>query len=162
MRALSLYQPWASLMAVGAKRIETRSWPTSYRGLVAIHAAKKWDAELRATALRKRFAACLSEGLPIEVEFNPDDLPRGCFVAVGHLHRVLSTTEHAIAIPQQDTDEFWFGDYSEGRFMWVFDEVWKLSSPVYARGQMGLWTLDEGQEEVIRALLPDGVEERYA
>jgi hypothetical protein len=40
MRALTLHQPWASLVALGAKAIETRSWPTSHRGPLAIHAAK--------------------------------------------------------------------------------------------------------------------------
>ena len=40
MKALSLTQPWATLIAVGAKRIETRSWYTAHRGLIAIHAAK--------------------------------------------------------------------------------------------------------------------------
>ena len=39
MKALSLHQPWASLIAIGAKRIETRHWTTSYRGPLAIHAA---------------------------------------------------------------------------------------------------------------------------
>jgi hypothetical protein len=41
MQALSLWQPWASLIAIGAKTIETRSWGTRYRGRIAIHAAAK-------------------------------------------------------------------------------------------------------------------------
>ena len=45
MRALSLWQPWASGIALGAKRIETRSWSTPYRVPIAIHAAKKWGGE---------------------------------------------------------------------------------------------------------------------
>lgn len=40
MKALTLWQPWASLVALGVKTIETRSWSTSYRGPLAIHAAK--------------------------------------------------------------------------------------------------------------------------
>jgi hypothetical protein len=40
MKGLTLTQPWATLIAIGAKRIETRSWSTSYRGPIAIHAAK--------------------------------------------------------------------------------------------------------------------------
>lgn len=40
MKALTLHQPWASLIAVGAKTIETRSWSTSHRGALAIHAGK--------------------------------------------------------------------------------------------------------------------------
>jgi hypothetical protein len=41
MRAISLHQPWASAVALGAKTIETRHWPTDYRGPIAIHAAKR-------------------------------------------------------------------------------------------------------------------------
>ena len=39
MKVITLTQPWATLVAIGAKRIETRSWPTRYRGPLAIHAA---------------------------------------------------------------------------------------------------------------------------
>jgi hypothetical protein len=41
MKAVSLWQPFASLIYTGAKKIETRSWPTNYRGPLAIHAARK-------------------------------------------------------------------------------------------------------------------------
>ncbi len=41
MKALSLHQPWASLIAEGMKTIETRPWATKYRGPLAIHAVKK-------------------------------------------------------------------------------------------------------------------------
>lgn len=41
MKAITLWQPWASLVAVGAKTIETRSWSTKHRGPLAIHAAAK-------------------------------------------------------------------------------------------------------------------------
>lgn len=48
MKTLTLHQPWASLIAAGVKTIETRSWSTSYRGPLAIHAGKAsvplWDA----------------------------------------------------------------------------------------------------------------------
>lgn len=42
MKALTLTQPYATLVAIGEKRLETRSWRTSYRGPLAIHAAKGW------------------------------------------------------------------------------------------------------------------------
>lgn len=41
MKALSLWQPWASLMAFGEKKIETRCWSTKFRGEMAIHATAK-------------------------------------------------------------------------------------------------------------------------
>lgn len=46
MKAITLWQPWASLIACGAKTIETRSWGTPYRGPLAIHASKRMNQEL--------------------------------------------------------------------------------------------------------------------
>jgi activating signal cointegrator 1 len=45
MKAITLWQPWASLVALGVKTIETRSWQTSHRGPLAIHAAAKKPVE---------------------------------------------------------------------------------------------------------------------
>ena len=42
-RAISLIQPWATLIVAGLKRYETRSWSTPYRGRILIHASKKLD-----------------------------------------------------------------------------------------------------------------------
>jgi len=41
MRAISLHQPWASMIARGDKTIETRYWATSYRGDLLICSTKK-------------------------------------------------------------------------------------------------------------------------
>ena len=41
MKAISLHQPWASMIASGEKTIETRNWPTSYRGELLIVSTKK-------------------------------------------------------------------------------------------------------------------------
>lgn len=46
MNTLTLHQPYASLVAVGAKSIETRTWRTDYRGPLAIHAGAKWTSQL--------------------------------------------------------------------------------------------------------------------
>lgn len=45
MKALSIQQPWAWLIAHGFKNVENRTWPTSFRGKFLIHAGKKLDAE---------------------------------------------------------------------------------------------------------------------
>lgn len=47
MKAITLYQPWATLVALGKKKIETRSWKTDYRGPLAIHVAKKFTGDQR-------------------------------------------------------------------------------------------------------------------
>lgn len=41
MKALSIKQPWASIIAHGIKDIENRTWATKYRGTIYIHASSK-------------------------------------------------------------------------------------------------------------------------
>jgi hypothetical protein len=43
LRALSVARPWAGLIIAGHKPIENRTWSTRYRGLLVIHASKRWD-----------------------------------------------------------------------------------------------------------------------
>lgn len=68
MKVLTLHQPWASLIALGVKTIETRSWSTQYRGPLAIHAAARRsepDLALHWTVLRaarERGAPCSKPG----------------------------------------------------------------------------------------------------
>lgn len=42
-RALSIRQPWASLIVTGNKLVENRVWDTRWRGTFAVHAGKRVD-----------------------------------------------------------------------------------------------------------------------
>lgn len=141
MKTLSLWQPWASLLAHGLKRVDTRSWP--YRGplpqVLAIHAAKQWDSELSAICRREPFAAALEEcGCRV-----PDPgLPLGCVVGLVRLAACVGTAEfaHGLTPSVLLTDrERAFGDYAPGRYAWVCDRFLALAEPVGARGKQGLW-----------------------
>lgn len=109
MKCISLWQPWATLMAIGAKRIETRSWPTSHRGPLAIHAAKKRPSEIPGLldAIRADWPhwseALRRDGCVLDEErklIGLGGLPYGAIVAVVHLddcfgtHRLRRMTEN--------------------------------------------------------------------
>jgi hypothetical protein len=49
--ALSLKQPWATLLVHGLKSIEVRRWPTARRGRILIHAARVSDTRAEAWSL---------------------------------------------------------------------------------------------------------------
>lgn len=96
MKALTLWQPWASLIAVGAKTIETRSWPTKHRGRIAIHAAQRSPEVMRLGPwfCTQRPAVEVGDGvLPAKwllCDMDPDDLephalPLGAIVATADL-----------------------------------------------------------------------------
>ena len=77
IKAISLWQPWASLIALGGKKIETRSWPTKYRGPLAIHASKNQPPYAQTLAdVDKTF----NQALTGKKDWNPNifkTLPRG-------------------------------------------------------------------------------------
>lgn len=64
MKAISLTQPWATLVHLGAKRVETRSWYTSYRGQLVIHAAKGYPRWARDLTETPAFQAALGRDIP--------------------------------------------------------------------------------------------------
>jgi hypothetical protein len=129
IRALTLLQPWASLIAVGAKRLETRNWCTAYRGLLAIHAGKASTEWSRAT-WRLPVVQEAMGGAGIVAE---EDLPRGCVVAVCELCDCIPILEPP-AEPERS-----FGVYTPGRFAWKLANVRPLPVPVPMRGLPGLW-----------------------
>ena len=86
MKAITTWQPWASLLARGAKKYETRSWETKYRGPIAIHAAQKpFNTDSYLDRELYPFADAL--GLPDIYSFNK--LPYGAVVAVANLVNCL-------------------------------------------------------------------------
>jgi len=132
-RAISLTQPWATLMAIDEKRVETRSWRVNYRGWVAIHAAKSFPMDCRALCYRLPFARALSE-------FNkPEDLPVGKVLAVTEIIDCQPTEEHGKHCMLHD--ERAFGDYSGGRFFIVTRGVRRLRHPIAMRGALGIWKM---------------------
>jgi hypothetical protein len=142
VRAISLWQPWASLIAVGAKRIETRSWATSYRGPLAIHAAKKWDREQKRIAVTEPFRSALARVHDIESLPGLDSvsLPLGKIVAVCRLVSCAAIRTDA-DIPGHP--EALFGDYTPGRFAWHLTNVFRLDQPIPFTGAQGFFNVPD-------------------
>jgi hypothetical protein len=139
LRAVTLTQPWASLVAVGAKRNETRSWPTTYQGPLAIHAAKGFPAWAEQTCESKPFRNVLDAvGYPWQpgMKRNRRQMPMGQIVAVGWLERVERISQNYPV----DEIEGAFGNYTPGRYAWLFSRVYRLITPIAAKGSLGLWT----------------------
>lgn len=139
MKVLTLTQPWATLVAIGAKTIETRSWRNRYRGPLLIHAAKGMPRLALETCFEHPFAEAL-KAAGIET---PADLPRGAIVAHARLIHIAPTTEVEPALLAAGRhDELAFGDYSPGRWAWRLAGVTPMPIPVPAKGSLGLWEID--------------------
>ena len=145
MKTITLTQPWATLVAIGAKKIETRSWYTAYRGPLAIHAAKgfpKWAKQFTAepvcyeAVMRRRAGAAANwfpaypTGAVIATCTLVDCMIAGSSTKVGMIGKyaaLLTPTELA------------FGDYDEGRYAWILGNVECFEHPIQAKGALGLW-----------------------
>lgn len=134
---ISLWQPYATLMACGAKSMETRSWSTRYRGPLAIHAAKRWTKEQRDLCRTQPFRSTLAAaGFR-----DPDDLPLGAIVALVDVAHVWST-DNRWAVEAVSYPESAFGDFSPGRYAWFCERIRPLSQPIPFRARQGLFEID--------------------
>ncbi|GIO08952.1 hypothetical protein J31TS6_49800 [Brevibacillus reuszeri] len=141
MKAITIHQPWATLIALGEKKFETRSWSTKYRGPIAIHAAKKVD---KVICLEEPYSSVLAKH-----GYTADNMPTGAVVATSILADCYKTNPFGLsdyvqlvsdeATKSIDGIEFAFGDYSRGRYAWEMTDVQQLPDSVPAKGQQGLW-----------------------
>lgn len=115
MKAITLWQPWASLIADGRKKIETRPRPWNYVGPVAIHAGLHVDR-----------AACARFG------YDPDTITRGAVVAIA-MHDGCAKFPCARAVPDA------YGDFGHGRYGIFLSEIYRLDKPVPVKGKQGIW-----------------------
>ena len=140
MKALTLWQPWASLLIAGFKVHETRSWaPLIPPGWIAIHAAQHEPAWVRQAVeghARPAWAAAAWRRLS-EIGYTAyPELPRGAVVGLVYIDRV-TLTGHAAP---SDSDDALFGDWTPGRYAWHVDRAYLLTPPVPATGRQKLWT----------------------
>jgi hypothetical protein len=141
VKALPLWQPWASLVAVGAKRVETRHWPAPPRLIgqrIAIHATKTKDH--MAIGGTEPFRSALVGEYPQMIS----GLPLGAIVATVVLARCSEiTVESADELERRNPDEYAFGNYAPGRFAWVLRDVERLAVPVPFKGSQGIFDVPE-------------------
>jgi len=129
VKALTISQPWASLIASGEKWIENRTWSTNYKGPLAIHAGLGTQY-LNKAELKK--------------------YPSGCVIAIVDLEacvplqlaRVMNAS-YARSIKVDDTQRTWLdvarNEYAEGPYCWILGNLRKLDEPIPAVGKQGLW-----------------------
>ena len=136
MKALTIKQPWASLIAHGVKDVENRNWNTRFRGKFFIHAGKTFDTEAKLT--KRQVEACVKAGLLKQAEDGSwdwlIDFPRGAIIGEATLTSVLQPS-----INTSDDTSIWKEDFSYGM---VLSDVKLLDAPINVNGKLGFWEYD--------------------
>jgi activating signal cointegrator 1 len=158
MRAISLWQPWASAWAIGSKRNETRHWSTNVRGTVAIHAAKRrrMDELIWLNSHWGWCGALRSLGASMGAGFYfHKDLPFGAIVGLVDLVDCRPTDSFTngeldeVRYPEDDKGklygwtERYLGDYSLGRFGWIGENHRLLKEPIPFKGAQGFFNVPD-------------------
>ena len=128
MKVLSLTEPYATLIKNKKKYIETRSWKTSYRGELYIHASstkipKEWKNNIELMSL-----------------VNNETLNFGNIICRCNLvDCIYMTKEYIEKIKNNNYQEYICGVYEEGRYAWVLENIVPLEKNIKVKGHLGIW-----------------------
>lgn len=142
VRCLSLWQPWASLMACGAKIIETRSWNTKVRGEIFIHAGATRTPIKEMLQAPDWWIALVEETLEVCADKWLTDLPYGALIAKGNLIASMPIESAQIAYPGQVP----FGNFAGGRFGHLYEKL-ETIEPVRWKGSQGFFFANLQQKD---------------
>lgn len=137
MRAITIRQPWAQLIAEGSKDVENRTWSTRWRGPLLIHAGLQYDV-----------LATLPENLDDETARRAREAVqrghdrRGAFVGVVQLRGMTG--------PQSQHRSPWALDHHH---RWELAEPIALDEIVHAGGHQGLWMPSERELQRVETVL---------
>lgn len=131
MKVISLTEPFATLIKEKKKKIETRSWKTSYRGEIYIHASstrvpKEWKENKELMNLVQ------------------EELTFGEIICKCNLVDCIEMTEEWIdKIKKEQPEEYVCGIYEKGRYAWVLEKIEPLEEPITVKGHLGIWNYEE-------------------
>lgn len=130
MKTISLMQPWASLIILGVKQFETRSWDTKHRGRLLIHASQKKDPAYAQLCVNSPFNKFI-KGL-----HGFYALPFGAIIGEVKLEETFDTENLRRKI--SDTEQA-FGDYGTGRRAWKLVKPMSYQHIIPYKGALSIW-----------------------
>ncbi len=127
MKVLSIKEPFATLIKDKEKKIETRSWKTNYRGELYIHASlTKYKNE----SMDKFYIDSLIKNKKLNYGYII------CKCKLVDCIKIDKTFQEKIS---KNRKEYKLGDYKEGRYAWILEDIEKLSEPIKAKGKLNIW-----------------------
>lgn len=128
MKALTIRQPWATLIMQGVKRYEFRSWKTNFRGEVLIHAGKGIDKEAV-----ERLKKYLPEG----------ELPLGKILGKVNITDCVPMSEEFASMLSKENNDIYTTHSFSRNYGFKLEDVEVFDTPIDAKGQLGFWNFKE-------------------
>ena len=128
MKALTIRQPWATLIMLGVKRYEFRSWKTKFRGEDLIHAGKGIDKEAV-----ERLKKYLPEG----------ELPLGKILGKVNITDCVPMSEEFASMLSKENNDIYTTHSFSRNYGFKLEDVEVFDTPIDAKGQLGFWNFEE-------------------
>ena len=120
MKALSIREPYASLIMMNIKKIETRSFKTNYRGELYIHASlsKSYLYDELSSLVKPMYGKIICKCNLVDC--------------------VYMTNEFIEKIKKENPMEYKCGYYEVGRYAWILEDTLVIE-PIETKGKLGIW-----------------------
>ena len=132
MKVLSLTEPFASLIKEKKKLVETRSWKTKYRGELYIHASL---TKIPKTTLERKELMTLVQDIPLNYGY--------IICKCKLVDCIYMTKEYVENMKKSNHQEYICGEYEEGRYAWILEDIEPLEEKIKTKGHLGVWNYEE-------------------
>lgn len=132
---ITLTEPWGTLVTLGAKKIETRSWQRTYRDRLLIHTSQDFPLWAKRLCLQEPFCSVLNKAGFYVYPSGAHNFKLGHIIGQTRLVDIERITPDNL--PEEP--ERSFGDYTPGRFAWHLTDASRLAETVPATGARLLW-----------------------
>jgi hypothetical protein len=147
LKAITLLQPWATLLATGDVTFDLRDYEVVYRGPIAVHAGTRLHGIDAAAGDARIEAALAARGATL------DSLPLGGIVGVGALADCVPVRELAEGVKDGDL----LLSSRRGQYALRFTHMRRLDRPIPAAGRGMLWSVPDAAERHLRASIDPAI-----
>lgn len=134
---LSMHQPWASMLVMGIKQHEGRTWYTPYRGRLWIHAGSKDPDDCDIKELESFYKILYSNH---NIKF-PDSYPTSCLLGYVDITDCVSSDIYRSQFPNGE---------SESEFVFVCNNFRELIAKIPMSGQHKIYKLEKNIHSVAK------------
>lgn len=131
MKVLTIKQPWASLIMLGLKKYEFRSWKTEYRGELLIHAGKGID----------------KDGMERLKKYIPENMPTERILGKVKLIDCIKTSPEFYDKVQKENKDIYAKSVFNQDYAWQMEVIEVYDNPIKVKGKLRLWNYEGGVNE---------------